>query len=122
MKKTFLQFSLVFLLFGLTTNLKASTPIKPCSEYLQSNTYEAYMYHNGNWNKGRITMRQTENGYVLSTYSFSDIYTINGQQLSGNFYADQRLTRLNPNNDLAKNYNFTHYVDIQGVKAYIIAN
>lgn len=122
MKKTFLHFLLIFLLFGLSNNSEASVITKSHIKCLQQNSYKSYIFYNGNWHTGEIRMRQTENGHILSSYSFDDIYLMGNQTLSGYFYPDQQLIKLNPNSDLAKNNNFTHYVEIQGLRAYIIAN
>lgn len=122
MKKLILKFSLIVILLVIPANLSASECTKNVFRISQSNVYDAYMYQGGNWHTGRIVIEQTQNGYRLISYNFSDVSTFNGQPLQGRFYDGERLTPLNPNNELAKKNNFTHYIEIQGIRAYIVAN
>lgn len=122
MKKLLFILSFLFISNSFLVNAKSSYTINKSRVSFQQTVYEAYAFHNGYWHKGRISINQYQNGYQLVSYSFNDISNYNGQPLSGNFYQGQQLIRLNPNNELAKANNFTHYVEIQGLKAYIIAN
>ena len=86
----------------------------------QDRTFKAYILSKGEWHEGLISI---SNG-VLSSYGFSSLEDrINtGGQLTGYFRGDERFVALNQNNKLAIEYNFTHYVDFNGYRAYIIAN
>jgi hypothetical protein len=87
---------------------------------LQDKTLKAYIYWQEEWHEGSISI---SNG-VLATYHFSTLEDrINrGGQLTGYFRANERYVPLNQNNQLALKYNFTHYVDFSGYRAYIMAN
>lgn len=85
----------------------------------QSDSIKAYIYYQGVWHEGYITYNKTENDYTLNEYQFNDLYLMGGRPFSG-YFRGQRFTQLNPNNELAKQYNFTHYVEIQGTRVYII--
>ncbi|MFH6951447.1 hypothetical protein ACHRV6_23370 [Flavobacterium sp. FlaQc-51] len=122
MKKYLLLTSLLLSVSMFSSRLKESNFNKTVFSYVQQSSYEAYAFHNGSWHTGRIYIRQNQNGYQLISYSFNDLYMFNSQPLAGDFLQGQRLTPLNPNNELAKRNNFTHYVNIQGINVYIIAN
>lgn len=122
MKKFILKLSFIILLLIIPVNLSANENTKTPLECLQSKVYKAYIYHSGNWHTGKIFINQNENGYRLESYSFSDVFIGNGQRLEGSFIGGEELIRLNPNNELAINNNFTHYVEIMGLNAYIIGN
>lgn len=122
MKKLMLNSLLIFLIFIPTVSLKANESKFPHLTFLNLNSIEAYVFYQGNWVKGSITYEATQQGYTLKSYNFSQVYLAGGQTLSGYFYDGQRFTQLNQNNELAKKYNFTHYIDIQGIRAFIISN
>lgn len=87
---------------------------------LQDKTLKAYIYWQEEWHEGYISI---SNG-VLATYQFSTLEDrINrGNPLTGYFQANERFIALNQNNQLALKYNFTHFVDFGGYRAYIISN
>jgi hypothetical protein len=88
------------------------------SECIQTYEYDAHIYYSGYWHTGKVWINQSKNGYKLLSYSF-DLQLTNGN-FSGDF--DERLHRLyelNPNNELAKRNNFTHYITVQNIKVYI---
>lgn len=86
----------------------------------QDQTVKAYIYWQEEWHEGYISIT---NG-ILTTYQFSSLEDrINrGGQLTGYFQANEKFVKLNENNNLAIKYNFTHYLDFKGYRAYIIAN
>ena len=97
-----------------------STPIK--TEISQENSIKAFIYSKGQWHTGYITYQQTSDSYVLISYSFNTLEKCYGcGHLNGSFADSQKFNPLNPNNEYAKNYNYTHYIDIQGFRAYITA-
>ena len=96
-----------------------STPIK--TEISQESSIEASIFAKGQWHRGYIKYQQNQNGYTLISYEFSTLETYNGTGFTGNFGSGARFITLNPNNEYAKRFNFTHYVDIQGLRAYITA-
>ena len=122
MKKLLSTFCFLIIFSTVSVNASTVNTIDNPIKLTQQSNYEAYVYYQGNWYTGMIYTRQSENGFQLSSYSFRNLYIFNGQQFSGNFNQEQRLVRLNPNSELAKNNNFTHYVNIQGVNVYIILN
>ena len=90
---------------------------------LVQSSITAYIFHQGQWHTGFINYSTTQNGYKLTTYQFNTISSLQtGQKLVGHFYDDTKFTNLNPNNNLARQHNFTHYVSIEGFNAYIISN
>ncbi len=120
MKNYFLPLLLVLLFFSSSPNLNANTPTNSSCESIQTTSYNSYIYFSGNWHTGKIWIQQTQNGYKLLSYNFDSVHNVNGHKLSGDFDQRHSLTKLNPNNELAKQNNFTHYVTIQGLKAYLI--
>lgn len=87
---------------------------------VQDQTIKAYIYFQEQWHEGYISI---SNG-VLASYQFSSLEDrINrGGQLTGYFQGNEKFIKLNENNNLAIKYNFTHYVDFKGYRAYIMAN
>lgn len=118
MKK--ILFSVLIGVLPITTFSKRSIPIEKIIG--QQNYVKAYVSYQGQWHTGYIYYEQTQYGTKLTQYRFDTIYLVNGQSLSGNLGGNERFTTLNPNNPLAVKYNFTHYIDLQGVRAYIISN
>jgi hypothetical protein len=117
MKKVFL-ISTMIIAFVVLTAFKA-TPIlkinlKECTSALQQQetTFDVYVMQGGNWIKGQITYVRTQQGYTPIRYHFSD-------QLRGEFWPDQRFMPLNPNNELAKQNNWTHTISVGGATAYL---
>lgn len=105
----------------LTTSFTTkSNPIK--TEISQESNIKASIFAKGQWHNGYIRYQQNQSGYTLISYEFSTLETYNGTGFTGQFLDRQaKFTALNPNNEYAKRYNFTHYVDIQGLRAYITA-
>ena len=108
--------SLLLLVF-LTVSFN-STSYSNSHKGKQSDSIKAYVYHQG-WHEGYITYTKTENDYTLNEYQFNDLYLMGSQSFSG-YFRGERFTQLNPNSQLAKQFNFTHYVEIQGTRIYII--
>jgi hypothetical protein len=74
----------------------------------QENSYDAYVLQ-GSWIKGVV--------YVSSGYVTKMVF--NRQSYSFKV----KPTALNPNNPMAIEYNFTHYVDVPNIgRAYFILN
>lgn len=120
MKKIILKLLFVSLLCFAAIEAKSNEPFNSISKCLQEKSLKAYIFYQGTWHEGFIMFNQTENGYQLTKYQFNDIY-INGSPLNG-YFNYEKFTKLNPNNELALKNNFTHYVNIQGLNAYIISN
>jgi hypothetical protein len=96
---------------------------EPILKYVnQSNSIEAYMSYQGNWHTGKIYYEQSQYGIKLLQYNFETINTLTGRGLRGSFDGNEKFIALNPNNDFAIKYNFTHFIDLEGLKAYIISN
>lgn len=122
MKKIILLLTLTFMLtlsnsFAFDMNYSNSTNKKII---LQDKTLKAYIYWKEEWHEGYISI---SNG-ILATYNFDDLEDRLqvGSQLRGYFQDNERFVPLNQNSQLAIKYNFTHYVDFRGYRAYIIAN
>lgn len=100
-------------------NVNYSMPINK-KQIVQEQSLKAYIYWQNEWHQGYISI---SNG-VLSSYQFDDLNDrINtGNPLTGYFQANERFIALNQNSQLALKYNFTHFVDFRGYRAYIIAN
>jgi len=120
MKNYFLPVLLVLLFFSSSPNVNAKTSVMSSCESIQTTSYKAYVNSNGNWHTGTIWIQQTQNGHQLLSYNFDSVHSGMGHKLAGDFDQRHRLTKLNPNNELAKQNNVTHYVTIQGLKAYLI--
>lgn len=72
----------------------------------QQQTVDAFIMIGGNWVSGQITYMRTQQGYQPIRFSF-------GEQIRGEFWPDQRFIPLNPNNQLAKQNNWTHTINVQ---------
>lgn len=113
-------FSMLVAILPVTTFLNPVEHL-PNAVY-QSRSIKAYINHQGQWHTGYIYYEPQQNGIRLTNYQFDTMYTVNGQSFSGNLGGNERFVPLNQNNNLARTYNFTHYLDLQGVRAYIISN
>lgn len=116
---------LLMLTLMLTQSNSFSNEINLISSFSKKNitqdqTVKAYIYWQEEWHEGYISIT---NG-ILTSYQFSSLEDrINrGGQLTGYFQANEKFVKLNENNNLAIKYNFTHYLDFKGYRAYIIAN
>lgn len=116
---------LLMLTLMLTQSNSFSNEINLISSFSKKNitqdqTIKAYIYWQEEWHEGYISI---SNG-ILTSYQFSSLEDrINrGGQLTGYFQANEKFVKLNENNNLAIKYNFTHYLDFRGYRAYIIAN
>jgi hypothetical protein len=115
MKK--ILFVLCFSVFNTTFSNNIT---KHSIEVIQERSAKATIYVRGEWHYGYINYQQYPDGYVLTSYRFQTIELPGQGQFSGVFPNNQfKFIALNPNNEYAKNYNFTHYVDIMGLRAYI---
>ncbi len=72
----------------------------------QQQTVDAYIMIGGNWIRGQITYVRTQQGYQPIRFWF-------GQELRGEFWPDQSFIPLNPNNQLARQNNWTHTISVQ---------
>jgi len=111
--KNFILLALVFSMFSFTvpSGLKKDS---------QNKSIAAYIYFQRTWYTGYIYYSTAPDGYKLESYSFDQMY-IGGQAFSGYFYGQEKFIPLNPNNELAKQNNFTHYVITREIPIYIIA-
>lgn len=82
----------------------------------QQQTVDAYVMWGGNWRRGQITYSSTQQGYKPISYQFEDY---GNSQLRGQFFPDQIFSPLNPNNQLAKQNNWTHTISVGGATAYL---
>ncbi len=76
----------------------------------QQQVVPAYALCGGNWYSGQIAYIITDQGYKPLYYWFNDFC---GRQLQGQFY-NERFVPLNPNNQLAKQNNWTHTISLNG--------
>jgi hypothetical protein len=121
MKKTLLFSTLTFVVVTLSSFKHSSSVIFPKTNslneiYQQQQTVDAYIMWGSNWRRGQITYSSTQQGYKPISYQFEDY---GNSQLRGQFFPDQRFSPLNPNNQLAKQNNWTHTISVQGVTAYL---
>lgn len=114
MKK--ILFVMCFSIFNTTFS---NNVIKHPTELIQERSIQASIYVRGQWYNGSIKYVQHQQGYTLLSYSFPSLEIPGQGQFSGSLSNSSRFIALNPNNDFAKNYNFTHYVEIMGLRAYI---
>lgn len=112
--------SLFFILFVINTEAINSSESNSYSELVQEKYITAYTFIKGRWYEGTIYYTQKSNSYELFNYFFKDAPSIYGSGLNGKFQDNERFVKLNPNNELAIKYNFTHYVDIDGIRIFII--
>ncbi len=81
------------------------------------NAVRAFLYFQGSFIDGTISVQRTQFGYQPIAYSFAGIAN---RQTTGQFYPNTQLTPLNPNNTYAVKYNFTHTVNIPNLgTAYV---
>lgn len=121
MKKNAFYILSLFILCLSTNPCNSKNPNSKNITITQEQTLKAYIYWQEEWHQGYITI---SNG-ILTNYQFSsleDRIDRGGRQLTGYFQANERFVPLNQNSQLAIKYNFTHYVDFRGYRAYIIAN
>lgn len=84
----------------------------------QERSYRAYINKQNKWLNGYVNV---SNG-KLTDYQFDNIDS-NGSNQGKYITGQEQFYTLNPNNQLAINYNFTHYVDIAMLgRVYIISN
>lgn len=108
---------LIFLTSSYST-IRVSDPKYACKIIEQERSYRAYINKQNKWINGYIYV----NNGKLTDYQFDNIDSNSSNQ--GKYITGQeQFYTLNPNNQLAINYNFTHYVDISLLgRVYIIAN
>ncbi|MDP2112664.1 MAG: hypothetical protein Q8K69_01255 [Bacteroidota bacterium] len=85
----------------------------------QDYSADAYIAGGNGWIKGFITYNKTQQGYVPIRYYFQNV---GGRELKGNFYKGDSFTPLNPNNQYAKQYNFTHTIKVPAATVYLTLN
>ena len=124
MKKFSLFLTLTFIIITLSSFRHSASDFSPKSNSLneihkQQQTVNAYVWWGGNWRTGYITYVRTQQGYKPISYQFEDY---GNDQLRGQFFPGERFTPLNPNNNLAKQNNWTHTISVQGVAAYLTLN
>jgi hypothetical protein len=83
----------------------------------QQNAVRAYLLYQGQFVEGTISLQKTQYGARPVNYDFSGLAN---RQTSGQFYPDSQFIPLNPNNQYAVKYNFTHYISIPNLgTAYV---
>lgn len=102
----------------LTTSF---TPVKPTPHLQQQNQRRVagYVFHQGNARDITLILVRTQSGWKCINYYMEDpiVRVYEGQMGDG-----ERLVPLNPNNNLALTYNFTHYVSTPQGTAYLNIN
>ena len=84
----------------------------------QQQTVSAYRMAGGNWQRGTVSYKRTQQGYKPVSYDFSGYR--GGSR--GGFFPDARFTPLNPNNKLAIQNNWTHMVGSNAGTLYMTLN
>jgi hypothetical protein len=119
-KLILLSFFLIFLTSFVGANNQTNKIINTdvFKSNLQETRYKAYFSRQNKWYNGYVYInegRQTD-------YQFENLEntgSVQGKYVTG----QEKFYTLNPNNPLAINYNFTHYVDVAMLgRIYIIAN
>lgn len=110
---------LFVLCFSVFNTAFSSNFVKQPTEIIQERSIKASIYVRGEWYYGDIKYVQHQQGYTLTYYSFPSLEIPGQGQFSGSLSNSSKFIALNPNNEYAKNYNFTHYVEIMGLRAYI---
>lgn len=72
----------------------------------QRQTIKAYRRAQGSWQNGQVSIVRSPNGIIALDFNFNG-YVGGGR---GEFVQNTMLVPLNPNHELAKGMNFTHYV------------
>ena len=75
----------------------------------------AFLNFHGSWVEGQIQLIKSNQGYTPTSYSFSNV-----QNCSSQFMPGEQFTPLNPNSDLAKAQNFTHFISVSCGTAYLM--
>jgi|688.fasta_scaffold479937_2 hypothetical protein len=102
--------SLLILLYGVlilnSINEVNAMKSNSISSFIQQDKSlaKAYIYVRGEWIQGYVTI---ERG-LITRCQFPDI----GNGTIATIYSPTRPNTLNPNNPIAVNNNFTHYIDI----------
>lgn len=116
----FSSFFFIFLTLSVESNNQIVKVINTC--FLKSNEqetrYKAYFNRQNKWHDGYVFVSEGR----LTDYQFENLEnvgSIQGKYITG----QEKIYALNPNNQLAINYNFTHYVDVAMLgRIYLIAN
>ncbi len=83
----------------------------------QQYSVKAYLVYQGSFVEGTINVQSTQRGLIPTVYNFSGIAN---RQTYGSFYPNTSFTPLNPNNQYAIKYNFTHTISIPNLgTAYV---
>ena len=86
------------------------------------NAIKGYIYTREGWSEGFLTVKRTETGYQLTSYQFDALNNGNPERISPYDYSRYNFTRVNPNNPLAVQNNFTHFVTIGDFTVYTMLN
>jgi len=112
MKKIFLLPTLAFAVSTLSSfnNDSSNLSLNNISNVMhqQQQTVDAFIMIGGNWMRGQITYMRTQRGFQPIRFYFNE-------QLKGEFWPDQTFIPLNPNNQLAKQNNWTHTISVQAI-------
>jgi hypothetical protein len=86
--------------------------------YQQTRSFDAFLWWGNRWVRGYIDCQVSQYGYVPIKYYF-DAGVGSNFNSRGNFYQGDKFIPLNPNHELAKKNNWTHYIKVQGSNAYL---
>lgn len=115
---TLIVFFCLSLSVGANNQIYKNLNSKFLKSKLQETRYKAYFNSQNKWYYGYVYLTDGK----LSDYQFENLESngsVQGKYVTG----QEKFYQLNPNNQLAINYNFTHYVDITMLgRIYIIAN
>ena len=110
----------LILLLGLNFNQQVISFKEATAQEIsepQQNAVRAYLLFQGQFVEGTISVQRTQFGARPINYQFSGIAA---RQTSGQFYPDSQFVPLNPNNQYAVRYNFTHYISVPNLgTAYV---
>ena len=110
----------VVALSACTTKADVNTKLFESSVSIQQQqgqvqTVYAWRMAGGQWQQGTVTYETTQQGFRPISYDFSNYQ--NGER--NQFMPDSRFMPLNPNNELAKKYNWTHTISSMAGTLYL---
>jgi hypothetical protein len=110
-------FLLITLWLGFTSFIYPKMESNNKEDY-QQYAVRAFLLFQGSFIDGTINVQRTQYGLIPTSYYFSGIVN---RQTSGSFYPNTAFMPLNPNNQYAVKYNFTHTVSVPNLgTAYVI--
>ena len=99
---------LIALVLTLSATVQVNTNQSQSTSYQQTSIVRGYFYSGGSYKKIDITLKRTQFGYQMTQWEVVNPlqhgYAYSWAQEQAN------ILPLNINNQMAKDYNFTHYV------------